>query len=82
MPKKLTEQEKKARMARRAARLSKFPPTPPRTLTRKEARAIAHANMRREGVQRINKKNNKKESFFSTHWKKYVIRKANKKARA
>jgi hypothetical protein len=73
MSKKLTEQEKKARLARRAARLSKFPPIPPRQLGRKEARAIAHANMERAGVTRINKKNSKKQSFFSLYWRKYIV---------
>ena len=72
MSKKLTEQEKKARLARRAARLSKFPPTPPRQVGRKEARAIAHANMKRAGIVRVNKKNSKKKSFFSLNWKEYL----------
>ena len=42
MSKKLTDQEKKARLARRVARLSKFPTTPPRKLAREEVRASTH----------------------------------------
>lgn len=82
MSKKLTDQEKKARLARRAARLSKFPTTPPRKLAREEVRASAHANMERDGIQHINKKNHKKESFFAKNWRKYMIRKPTKKTRA
>ena len=78
MKKKLTKQEMAARLARRAARKSVFPPSPPRQLSRKEARTVAHFNMQRAGVTHINRKNQSKESFFSIHWRDWVVPKRRK----
>ena len=78
MKKKLTKQEMAAILARRAARKSAFPPSPPRQLSRKEARTIAHFNMQRAGVTHINRKNQSKESFFSTHWREWIVSKRQK----
>ena len=78
MKKKLTKQEMAERLARREAKKAAFPPSPPRQLGRKEARAIARANVQRAGVVHMNKKNKNKESFFSIHWRDWVAPKRRK----
>ena len=74
MQKKLTKQEVKERLARRAARKAAFPPSGPRYISRKTARNIAHFNMEKEGVKRVNKLNPKThKSMFSISWRKWVF---------
>lgn len=47
---------------------------------RKLKRSVARANMKRCGIIRINKKNGK-SSFFSEHWREYVILRKNRSQR-
>lgn len=47
---------------------------------RKIKRSVARANMIRCGIIRINKKNGK-SSFFSEHWREYVMLRKNRSQR-
>ena len=46
---------------------------------RKLLRSIARANMKKEGIEKINKKRQDGKSFFSLNWKEWIFKKSFKK---
>ena len=42
-------------------------------MLRSLARAVAHSNMKKKELRKVNKKTGEdRESFFSNHWKEYL----------